>query len=313
MGRRRRIKYSAVSNINGEAEDREDSMAHKRPRLHEQLSILKLSEEQEDRLGRWSSAVQWIIKIAQDRGSNACLAFSFVGEVDLSDSSCKVVLQSFDGQQVTIVMRGTWSKKATGVLSTAREGKIVVLSGLGAKIASSGNDVVFEAGKIMMEVLQGQDPDSQEYLEVVENRIINEPRTFQGEKQDTISMASLANKSAHVTSVFNSLDRTDLQKRVSLDQEDCIRTLGPTMRNGPSLESYQTPAPSSERDSMSATPAWLKTPAVDLHTSSHPPGPSKLPDRKEIASPLAMKTKSNLKEAKMLGTVSLYGEEEYQN
>lgn len=299
MGRRRRSKYSTVSNLHGEADDAEEGAPSKRPRLNEQPSVMKLSEEQEDRLGRWSSAIQWIIKIAQDRGSNACLAFSSARDFDLSGNSCKAALQTLDGQQVTVVVKGTWATKVASILSTAGEDMIIILSGIGAKIASSGNDIVFEAGKIMMEVIHAQSFESRGYLEVVESKIITEPRTLQCERQDSTAMTVPAKITSNTPDI-NTQHCANVERRISMEEEPL------TLRNVDG--SYQTPARShnGSRESISATPAWLKTPAADSRASSHIAGPSKQPERNEVPSPLAVKTKATLREAKTLGTVSLF-------
>jgi hypothetical protein len=257
MGRRKRGNRSATV-MEREVEGVAD-LATKRPRLESHQLKLQLSEDQEDRLGRWSSSVQWIMKIAQDRGSNTCLALVSSQRSDCASDACKLMMQSFDGQQVAVLVRGSWAAKAADVLARAGGEELVLLSGIGAKIPSSGTEVVFQCDRMIFEVINADNHLSQGFFEVVEGQIVSVPQAVV-----TIPSKPVVSDTAAIS------DQEDGERDDSVAEEVHDRS-SPLTEIHPRISAYETPLRNNQaaRQMTSVTPGWLRTPASEI-----PAGPA---------------------------------------
>lgn len=292
MGRSKRKNKRASASAGREDDDIDEDERGGSKRQCGAVKGRRLTEEQEDRLGRWSTSVQWIIKIAQGRGSNACLAFVSIAATRADQSTLRGTMQTGDGQQVSVVLRGAWVEHAVGVLHAAGASDyIVLLSGLGASIAPSSSEVVFASGKLVAEVCKAQSNQSLGWLEVADDNVISTPSFPNKEQEPTMSSSATENPSRISNCAVEEKNRAPTQ------------VLEPPPQPSISLDScFQTPVRAANpiRESASSTPGWLATPAATNHRQRK--------DASEAGSPIPPKNdRRSTKDAKLLGTVSTCG------
>ena len=239
--------------------------------------------------------MQWIIKIAQDRGSSACLAIVSSKFVDQRGDLCKLTMQSFDGQQVSVSVEGDWQDKAARVLARAGGREVVLLSGIGAKVPSSGSEIIFESGRMVAEVINAGSLESQGRFEVKDGRLARMPRPF-----------TPVQPAAGFIEINQQLDQQMENRDEPVEEVLQLRTSPPTEQHQSSP--FRTPLRDhhSARQAASETPAWLKTPAIDSHIGAVKAisvSSSRSESERTFSVP-AKTPRSTSKESKMLGTVS---------
>jgi hypothetical protein len=251
--------------------------------------LLRLSEDQEDRLGRRSSSVQWIMKIAQNRGSNACLAMVSATATERTEDMCRLAMQSFDGQLMQVTFRSNWADKAASVLARAGDKELVLLSGLGAILPSSGSEVVFQADKMIAEVVSVEDHRSQGCFEVAEDQIVSMPTAYQDRVIES-------------TAVHNS-DQIEDEREERILEEAHLSPSPSTVRQ-PSNTPYETPVRNinATRQATSVTPGWLNTPASDLITVTSTAAPNHSSTESALTSRTPTRGNGSIAKVKMLST-----------
>ncbi|UZJ53037.1 hypothetical protein CBS101457_002357 [Exobasidium rhododendri] len=305
----RKRKRNRKTPVGGEEEEEQEGDEGKyRPRSKGPLTStqIRLTENQEDRLGKLNSSVQWIVKIAQDRGCNACLAIQSTADVQMDQEGCKASLLTLDNQHVALHIRGSWANTAASVLNLAGGERLLLLSGLGARIPSSGSQIIFESGKMMAEILDARTLESQGWLEVAGDEIVAMPKWPDLDVRGNSSSVNLQPVSS-VNGGTNAFDLTGAQTtapkddgrapaRISIGTPQAVR---PDILSSP----LRTPnnSEASLRCSTSATPGWLRTPVPCAGGSSSFETPPREVRRSAAAAPIPFKA-SKVVEAKIFGS-----------
>lgn len=271
----------------------------KRPRLEPHMAAtttFRLSHDREERLGRWSSSALWIIKVAQDRGSNTCLAFVSSTIDTHAKGSCKLCMRSYDGQQISIVIRGDWVGKAASIFSRAGSDRMILLSGIGARVPSSGSEITFASGRMVFEIVGVDSFESQGHFEVADGQVVCMPRPV-----------TPLHAVPEVIEIYEEIEG----REESIEGEMHVRTSPPSEQYHASP--FRTPLRDhrSTRQAGSETPAWLKTPATASHIGAVKAGTasSSRSESEGATSVHANAPRSTSRLAKMLGTVSNFARE----
>lgn len=118
----------------------------------EQLDSLKLTADEEDLAGRLSSTSEWLIRIAQSRGSAASVGIRIL-QINIVLPTVTLTLRTLDRQTFVIVLEGQWVSSLSSMLQengSDLKKQVFVLSGHGAKIAPSGNKVRYANGAFFL-------------------------------------------------------------------------------------------------------------------------------------------------------------------
>lgn len=260
MGRRRGKRHasSAMQEAEGVASGAFPSF--KRQRCS--ATDVQLSREQEDRLGHLSSSLQWVIKIAQDRGSDACLALQSCVRSEDTEGSVRAVMKSVDDQEIELITNGTWASTFARVCSMTDQGKLLMLSGLGARLSSSGSEIIYDADKLAAELFDSTSGRSIGSLEIVKGKVLNEPAL-----PTTATILT-------VDSSKSTMAATEASGAVPNARSAEGETSSPEGDESPAeaIDTSSGKALICEKDkgrtAKSGTPPWLRTPAVEANTTN---------------------------------------------
>lgn len=194
-----------------------------------------LSSDEEDRLGRRCSTAQWLIKLAQGRGSSACLPVRALSSLELTQAKLTGVLETFDAQDIPFALQGKWVSAVASTLSMSNCTSLVhplLLSGHGASISSSGVGIQYDANALLLELLKDDGR--------------NEDKNPRNPSTQWVEVAQ------------GELRNSDSEVQVALDEHSALYTESAAAAT---VARREEPPAHDTRSTHSVTPEWLRTPA----------------------------------------------------